>query len=143
MHTPTTTMRLWGGAMRHQLVDHAGHANRLEHGHLALAADAGPRLERRLLRGSTTSSAPSWRRAHGGRGRGRWPRSGRRRAGARGDHGKADRPAADDDGAVAGRSRTLTACRPTAIGSVSAACDGARPLGTGSVKSDDSSIRSL
>ena len=37
----------------------------------------------------------------------------------------------------------LTACRPTAIGSVSAACRGSRPLGTSSTSSDDSSIRSL
>ena len=37
----------------------------------------------------------------------------------------------------------LTACRPTAIGSVSAACVGASPLGTANVSSDDSSIRSL
>ncbi len=37
----------------------------------------------------------------------------------------------------------LTACSPTAIGSVSAAWRGSRPLGTSMASSDDSSIRSL
>jgi hypothetical protein len=46
---------------------------------------------------------------------------------------------ADSPGAIAD---LFTACRPTAIGSVSAACRGSSPFGTGISSGADSSMRS-
>ena len=86
----------------HQLVDHAGHADGLEHGHLAIAADAGPRRERGLLArvDDLVGAHRDAERAAGGGEVGGDDRGHAEQAQG-GDHGEPDRPAADDDGAVA------------------------------------------
>ena len=117
-----------------QLVDHAGHADGLEHGHLAIAATRDQAANGVSSRGSTTSWAPIVTASAGGRGEVGGHDRGHAEQPQGGDHGQADGTAPDDDGAVAGlEPERFTACSPTAIGSVSAACVGASPLGTCSV----------
>ena len=145
MHTPTTDDAGAARAPAQRLVDDPGHADRLEHHERPAAADA--RATRRTAgsaRGSTTSWAPicaaSARRAgeKSAATIGSTPRSLQR-----GDHREADRAAAEHEGAVARLdARRFTACRPTAIGSVSAAWRASSPFGTSSSSGADSSIRS-
>ena len=59
------------------------------------------------------------------------------------DDGDADRAATEHQGRLTGSMfDLLTACNPTAMGSVSAACLRSRPLGMGSSSGAESSIRS-
>ena len=147
MHTPTTTMRVRGGAHAEDVVDDPGHADGLEDDRRPrLPPTRAHALERRLRR----AGRPPRRRP--------WSTASARRAGEKsvatigldalalqgGDDGETDRArtrARARRRPAGGRAR-LTAWRPTAIGSVRAAWRGSSPFGTSSSSGAESSMRS-
>ena len=136
-----------GGASPQCAVDDAGHADRLEHHERPSAARRGPtRRMPALRRGRPTSCAPmrDGERPPGAA-RSRWRRSVstpcelERRRSRRARPGRSRAPARPSPGSMPER---FTACRPTAIGSVSAAWRKSSPFGTSTSIGADSSIRS-
>ena len=145
MHTPTTTMRLCAGATRISSSIMPGTPTA---SNTAIWRSPPTRVHAANAvssRGSTTSWAPivtaSARRA-GERSAATIGATPSRRRAAITARPTGPQPTTTAPSPACSPER-LTACRPTAIGSVSAACVGARPFGTGSVSSDDSSMRSL